>query len=419
MTKTKVAERNDTENPDMVETGPSVAQVAESQGQVAVFQPPRLPWHPAIAERFPEVTRTSWKALVEAVYPAAKTVDAVVMALSYCQARNLDPFKKPVHIVPMWDSKSGGYIETVWPGISELRTTAFRTRQYAGCDETEFGPLIEHEFVGDVWVNRKPVERKVKLTFHEWARITIHRQLPGGGVGRWVGPKVMWIESYATLGKSDIPNDMWQNRSLGQLEKCAEAAALRKAFPEELGSQYAAEEMEGRRMLPDPVDAAKAIAAPVVGHASIGQAIAAANAEKAVEGSAEPVADGRPPKLDLGGDPAPAKNAGATAEIGNALLEPRGTPPGEAGEATGRPPPIDGEIIAPEPAVATGARSGLRVDEDFLGMVEYVLGKVNDGAEIENTFNDKIAPRMDEISRDRVADVYAIVRKHEIRLGVE
>ena len=39
-------------------------------------------------------------------------------------------------------------IETVWPGISELRTTAFRTGQYAGMPAPDFGPTIEHTFKG-------------------------------------------------------------------------------------------------------------------------------------------------------------------------------------------------------------------------------------------------------------------------------
>ena len=39
---------------------------------------------------------------------------------------------------------------------------------------------------------------------------------------------------------------MWQQRPYGQLGKCAEAAALRKAFPEEIGNDYTAEEMEGK-----------------------------------------------------------------------------------------------------------------------------------------------------------------------------
>jgi hypothetical protein len=36
---------------------------------------------------------------------------------------------------------------------------------------------------------------------------------------------------------------MWEKRANGQLEKCAEAAALRRAFPEELGSDYSIDEI--------------------------------------------------------------------------------------------------------------------------------------------------------------------------------
>src|SRR6185369_500402 len=39
---------------------------------------------------------------------------------------------------------------------------------------------------------------------------------------------------------------MWQERPEGQLEKCAEAAALRRAFPEEIGNELTAEEMTGK-----------------------------------------------------------------------------------------------------------------------------------------------------------------------------
>jgi phage recombination protein Bet len=213
---------------------------------VAQFQPPRLPYHPALQERF-GVDASGWKALVEAVYPLAKTPDSVAMALSYCKARKLDPFKKPVHIVPMWDSKIGGYVETIWPGISEVRTTAFRTGQYAGCDEAEFGPMMSKSFTGKVKRKEGYVEQSVEVEFPEWCRMTVYRVL-GDRVCKFVGPKVKWLESYATIGNTDLPNDMWQSRPEGQIEKCAEAAALRKAFPEELGNELTAEEMAGRRV---------------------------------------------------------------------------------------------------------------------------------------------------------------------------
>jgi phage recombination protein Bet len=230
----------------------TVADQPTSRGEVAVFQPPRLPHHPAVQERF-GVDKGQWKVLVEAIFPTAQSVDAVVMALSYCQHRRLDPFKKPVHIVPMWDSKRGGYVETIWPSIAELRTTASRTKQYAGCDEAVFGPMVSETFTGKIKNNGKWEDTEVYVEYPEWCRITVHR-IVNGVPCKFVGPKVVWRESYATIGKSDIPNNMWQERPEGQIEKCAEAAALRRAFPEELGNEYSAEEMEGRRIEHVPVD---------------------------------------------------------------------------------------------------------------------------------------------------------------------
>ena len=218
----------------------------EAGGAVAVFQPPRLPYHPAIEKRF-GVDKGQWKVLVEAIYPAARTPDSIVMVLSYCKSRNLDPFKRPVHIVPVYDSARGAYIESVWPGISELRTTASRTKGYAGCDEAQFGPNITMEFKGRVKSGGNWEDAKIDLEFPEWCRITVYRIVDGQKC-KFVGPKVKWLETYATQGPSDLPNKMWEERTEGQLEKCAEAAALRRAFPEELGNELTAEEMIGRNV---------------------------------------------------------------------------------------------------------------------------------------------------------------------------
>lgn len=215
-----------------------------SAGELAVFSPPRLPYDHRIEDKF-GIDVGQWKVLTEAVYPAAKTVDSIVMVLNYCASRKLDPFKRPVHIVPMWDSQRGAMVETVWPGISELRTTASRTNGYAGIDGAEFGDEIETEFEGRVKESGNWVDKKMTVTHPIWCRMTVYRIVNGQRCA-FVGPKVRWLETYATQGKSELPNNMWQSRPEGQLEKCAEAGALRRAFPEELGSDLTAEEMVGR-----------------------------------------------------------------------------------------------------------------------------------------------------------------------------
>lgn len=197
------------------------------------IQGPRLPYHPAVAERF-GVDQGAWRVLTDAVFPAAERPESIIMALAYCRARNLDIFKKPVQIVPIYDRKRGGMVDTVWPGIAELRTTAMRTGSFAGFDDTEYGPMIDSELSG------------VKVSYPEWAQCTVYRLIAGQRVA-FVGPKTFWIETYATAKRdTKAPNSMWAKRPRGQLEKCAEAAALRRAFPEEIGNEYAAEEVEGQ-----------------------------------------------------------------------------------------------------------------------------------------------------------------------------
>lgn len=174
------------------------------------------------------ISGQTWKVIKETVYPGA-TDESALMVFDYCKVRNLDVLKHPVHIVPIYDSKKKCMVDTVWQGISELRTTAMRTGQYAGCDETIYGPDITQK-VGNV-----------ELTFPEWAQVTVYRMVAGQRVP-FHGGKVRWLETVSTT-KDGNPNSMWKQRPYGQIEKCAEAAALRKAFPEELGNEYCAEEM--------------------------------------------------------------------------------------------------------------------------------------------------------------------------------
>ena len=174
------------------------------------------------------ISGQTWKVIKETVYPGA-TDESALMVYDYCKVRNLDVLKHPVHIVAIYDSKKKCMVDTVWQGISELRTTAMRTGEYAGCDETVYGNDITEKF------------GNIEVTYPEWAQVTVYRIVAGMRVA-FHGGKVRWRET-VSMTKDGVPNSMWRQRPYGQIEKCAEAAALRKAFPEELGNEYCAEEM--------------------------------------------------------------------------------------------------------------------------------------------------------------------------------
>ena len=174
-----------------------------------------------------------FNALQSSLYPGAE-VASIKMVLAYCKAANLDPMTKPVHIVPIWDSKANRSRDVVMPGIGLYRIQASRTG-CAGISEPEFGPTATFELGGH------------SVTYPEWCKITVKRRLESGEIVDFTA-KELWLENYAVKGgkeKSIAPNAMWQKRPYGQLAKCAEAQALRKAFPE-IGSAPTAEEMEGK-----------------------------------------------------------------------------------------------------------------------------------------------------------------------------
>lgn len=173
------------------------------------------------------------KILISSVFPGASEQSAM-LALNYCKVAGLDVMQKPVHIVPMWDAKAGQMRDVIMPGIGLYRVAASRTGQYLGISEPEFGPDITRDIGG------------VSVTFPEWCKVTCYR-LVAGHKAEFPAME-RWMENYVVRGgkeKSIAPNTMWAKRPWGQLLKCAEAQALRKAFPE-VGAQPTAEEMEGR-----------------------------------------------------------------------------------------------------------------------------------------------------------------------------
>ena len=172
--------------------------------------------------------------LENSLYPGAGST-SISLVINYCKAAGLDPMQKPVHIVPIWDSKAGRMRDVVMPGIGLYRTQAARSGAYAGVTDPEFGPDVTEKIGGQ------------EITYPSWCRVSIKRRLPSGEIVEFAAVE-RWKENYAQKGgkeKSIAPNAMWSRRPYAQLAKCAEAQALRKASPE-FGAAPTADEMEGK-----------------------------------------------------------------------------------------------------------------------------------------------------------------------------
>lgn len=176
------------------------------------------------------VTAAQWHTLSKSLFPGARA-ESVLLVVDYCQARKLDPLKKPCHIVPMKvkDQKTGKeeWRDVVMPGIYELRTTAQRTGEYLGHSRPEYGETID--FKG--------------TAAPEWCEITVYRWNPKAGMRAEFPVRVEFAEVVAL--KDGKPNKRWRIAPKQMLTKCTEAAGLREAFPDELGGQMSAEEMDG------------------------------------------------------------------------------------------------------------------------------------------------------------------------------
>jgi phage recombination protein Bet len=186
------------------------------------------------------ITNPQWHTLSKSLYPGASPA-SVLMVIDYCRARNLDPLKKPCHIVPMQVKVGRDYEwrDIVLPGIYELRTTAMRTGFYLGHSKPEYGP--EAEFMG------------VKAP--EYVDLVIYRWSEAAQMKAEFPVRVRFSEVCGTTWdketKSHKVNARWSRAPVQMMVKCAEAAGLREAFPDELGGQMTVEEMEGQRQLID------------------------------------------------------------------------------------------------------------------------------------------------------------------------
>ena len=150
--------------------------------------------------------------LVKKIYAVGATDDELQLYLYQCKRTGLDPLGGQLYFIKR---KGKMALQT---GIDGLRSIAEDSGDYAGSDDVIF------------------VTDKKNLPIS--ATVTVWKLVDGER--RAFTATARWSEYLPSA-----PNDfMWKKMPFGQLGKCAEALALRKAFPKKLGKLYANEEME-------------------------------------------------------------------------------------------------------------------------------------------------------------------------------
>lgn len=148
------------------------------------------------------------------------TEDELKLFLNIAERTGLDPFTGQIHFIKRSSQQPDGSWQergTIQVGIDGLRVIAERTGEYDGQDPPEFLHEAGKVIAATVRVYRKGFSRPIAATAY-------------------------W-EEYVQQKRDGSPVRMWDKMPHSQLAKCAEALALRKAFPHDLSGLYAREEM--------------------------------------------------------------------------------------------------------------------------------------------------------------------------------
>jgi phage recombination protein Bet len=152
------------------------------------------------------------------------TRDELALFIGQCKRTGLDPFSKQIFAIFRWDKRLGQEVMTVQTAIDGFRLIAERTGRYLGTAGTYWcGPDAEWR---EVWLQDG----------HPLASKVVVKKVVGGQVAE-TAAVAHWREYV------DAKSAMWTSMPANQIAKCAEALALRRAFPNDLSGLYTIDEM--------------------------------------------------------------------------------------------------------------------------------------------------------------------------------
>ena len=156
------------------------------------------------------------------------TDDEFALFMNTARRLGLDPFAKQIYCVKRYSKKEQREVMSIQVSIDGYRVTASRTGESDGQDGPYWcGPDGVWK---DVWLDEKePAAAKVLVYRKGSSR-------PFTGVAAYA--------SYVQTDSNGNANQMWSRGPDFMIAKCAEAIALRKAFPAELGGTLTPEEAD-------------------------------------------------------------------------------------------------------------------------------------------------------------------------------
>lgn len=179
--------------------------------------------------------QTEWTAAQIAVLRSAGVSEEVTHAemiafLHECQRTRLDPFTRQIYLIGRHDRQVGRKVFRSQTGIDGYRVIANRAIREENADlEYEDTLWCGPDGVWrDVWLGQNPPAAAKVVVLKNGKRF----------------PAIATLAEYAARYPDGNPYPMWKRMPSNQLAKCAEALALRKAFPQDLAGIYTAEEME-------------------------------------------------------------------------------------------------------------------------------------------------------------------------------